>query len=496
MIVLGIDVGSSSVKVSLFDALKGEKLSDASYPPHEMEIISLHPSWAEQNPNDWMSHLLRALQFLRKTHSKELKEVQSIGISYQMHGLVLVDRQGKALRDAIIWCDSRAVQIGDKAFKDLGSDYCLSHLHNSPGNFTASKLKWVKENEPQIYEKIHKMMLPGDFIAYQLTNEISTTKSGLSEGVFWDFKNNQISEELLHYYGIEKAMIPEAKDSFADHGRLSKEMAEQLGLTSNIPITYKAGDQPNNALSLNVLTPGAVAATAGTSGVVYGVTQVKEYDPKSRVNTFLHVNHTAENNRLGILLNLNSVGILNSWVRQNILNNSMTYPQMNEKAAEAEEGANGLLVLPFGNGAERLLGNKNMGAGFQGLNLNRHQQSHILRGIQEGIAYAFNYGLEIMKQMGLDLSVIRAGQANLFLSPLFRQTFSNLSGAQIELYNTDGAEGAARGAAIGAHFFSHAEEAFNSLKLLETVQPDLNSNISAYYQNWKQLLDQKLKTIE
>lgn len=495
MIVLGIDVGSSSVKVSLFDAAKGKKIENASYPPDEMEIISVQKNWAEQDPDLWMSYLHHAILMLKKKSPKELKLAQAIGISYQMHGLVAIDKQGKPLRNAIIWCDSRAVETGKRAFKDLGEEFCLSHLLNSPGNFTASKLKWVKENEVKLYKKIHKIMLPGDFISYKLTNRICTTSSGLSEGMFWDFKNNEISNELLEYYGISKEFIPEINDTFSDQGKLSLEMAEELGMTAGIPITYRAGDQPNNALSLNVLKPGTVAATAGTSGVVYGVTEKKEYDPKSRVNTFLHVNNQLEEPRLGVLLNLNSVGILNSWARKNLMNQSLNYEEMNQLAAQAEEGSAGLLVLPFGNGAERMLENKNIGAGFYGLNLVKHQQSHMMRSIQEGIAFAFNYGLDIMKSLGLDLSVIRAGQANMFLSPLFAQTLSNISGARIELYNTDGAEGAARGAAIGAGFFKQPEDAFDGLKLLKTIEPESNTNIQDYYQNWKSILETQIKDI-
>jgi len=495
MIVLGIDLGSSSVKVSLFDAAKGNRIENASYPPKEMKIISVHKDWAEQDPDLWMSYFRNAILMLQKKSPKELKLVQAIGISYQMHGLVTIDKQGKPLRNAIIWCDSRAVEIGNNAFLNLGQEFCLSHLLNSPGNFTASKLKWIQENELDLFEKIYKIMLPGDYIAFKLTNKICTTSSGLSEGIFWDYKNNQLSEELMEYYGFSKSMIPDIVDTFSDQGKLSSGMAKELGLTAGIPVSYRAGDQPNNALSLNVLEPGTVAATAGTSGVVYGVTNKKEYDSKSRVNTFLHVNNQTEDPRLGVLLNLNSVGILNSWARNNLVNQSLSYEEMNQLAAEAEEGSAGLLVLPFGNGAERMLENKNIGAGFYGLNLVKHQQCHMMRAIQEGIAFAFNYGLDIMKSMGLDLSVIRAGQANMFLSPLFAQTLSNISGARIELYNTDGADGAARGAAIGAGFFNNVEEAFDGLKLLKSIVPEKNTQIHEYYQNWKKILEKQIKDI-
>lgn len=494
MISLGIDIGSSSIKVALFDTGKGRSIARVSYPPTEMEIISPENDRAEQDPETWMTNLQHAMAMLRRDHAMALKDVAAIGITYQMHGLVVVDKDGKVLRNAIIWCDSRAVEIGQKAFRDLGSKFCLEHLLNAPGNFTASKLKWIKNEEPEIYRCIHKIMLPGDYIAYRLTNEIRTTASGLSEGIFWDFGKNAISEVLLNYYGFDKDVLPQTVDTFSIQGNLTTEMAARLGLKPNIPVSYRAGDQPNNALSLKVLHPGEVAATAGTSGVVYGVTGKKEYDPLSRVNTFLHVNNSNKDPRLGILLCLNSIGILNSWARHQLMGDMYSYEEMNAVATRIPEGSDGMLILPFGNGAERVLENRNIGASFHGLNFTNHKQGHLLRALQEGIAFAFKYGLEIMENLGLDLTVIRAGKTNMFLSELFTQTMANISGARIELYNTDGSEGAARGAGIGTGYFNTPEEAFDGLKVLETFEPQKNSNIHKYYDDWKRQIKHTLES--
>jgi len=488
MILLGIDIGSSFIKVNLFDAEKGQSIAQAFHPPTEMNIVSPHHNWAEQDPESWMTSLKMAIGLLKNNHSHSLKNVGAIGISYQMHGLVAVDKNGVVVRNAIIWCDSRAVEIGNKAFHYLGENFCLKHLLNSPGNFTASKLKWVKDHEPAVYERIYKIMLPGDYIAYRLTNEIKTTASGLSEGIFWDFEKNSVSDELLNHYGLDKNLLPEVADTFSIQGKLTAEMAELLGMKANIPVSYRAGDQPNNALSLKVLNPGEVAATAGTSGVVYGVTDQKKFDTKSRVNTFLHVNNSLMNPRLGILLCLNSVGIMNSWARHQIMGGQINYDEMNKMAAQAPEGSDGLFVLPFGNGAERVLCNRNIGASFHGLNLTSHNQSHLLRALQEGVAFAFQHGVEVMETLGVGLSVIRAGKTNMFLSNLFTQTLANISGAAIELYNTDGSEGAARGAGIGTGFFKSPEEAFDGLKLLETIEPNHHTRIHESYFQWKSLL--------
>jgi xylulokinase len=407
-----------------------------------------------------------------------------------MHGLVVVDRQQKVLRPSIIWCDSRATEIGNLAFNEIGNELCLDSLLNSPGNFTASKLKWVKENEPAVYEKIDKIMLPGDYIAMRLTGEIRTTASGLSEGMFWDFRKNQVSELVLDYYGFSKELIPDLVDTFGIQGYVSAGIAGELGLKPGTPVSYRAGDQPNNALSLNVLNPGEIAATAGTSGVVYGVSGEVRYDPQSRVNTFAHVNHAATDDRLGVLLCINGTGILNSWMNKYVGNKDYSYQQMNELAGSIPTGSEGLSILPFGNGAERVLGNRNIGAHICGLDFNRHTQSHLFRAAQEGIVFSFKYGMDILKGIGIDAKVIRAGKSNMFLSPVFRETLANISGVSIELYNTDGAAGAARGAGVGCGYYSSFKEAFSGLTKLGVIEPDQNESdrVNQAYQTWEDQL--------
>jgi xylulokinase len=489
MLLLGIDLGSSSVKTSVIDGESGKCLATAFYPKEEMEIISVQPGWAEQDPEIWWTNLKAAIsECTGKLGTKKI-DIGAIGISYQMHGLVTVDKDKKVLRPSIIWCDSRAVNYGDKAFRDLGNEFCLSHLLNSPGNFTASKLAWVRENEPDIFKRIDKVMLPGDYIAMKLTGEITTSFTGLSEGMFWDISENRLCEELMSYYGFNTSIIPDASLSFSTSGTLLKNMADDLGLKEGIPVSYRAGDQPNNALSLNVLQPGEVAATAGTSGVIYGVTDKKKYDPLSRINTFLHVNHSQKDTRLGVLLCINGTGILNSWLRRNT-GGELTYNEMNTLAGKIAPGSEGLTILPFGNGSERMLGNRKPGASISGLNFNTHTKAHMFRAAQEGIAFSFRYGLDIMKETGIDPKLIRAGEANMFLSKIFRETLSTVTGTEIHLYNTDGSIGAARGAGIGCGYYRSEQEAFNGLVALGITEPSV-SLFDAYeeaYSNWKSLL--------
>ncbi len=490
MYLLGLDIGSSSVKASLVDAASGKCIAQDFMPKVEQKITAIKAGWAEQEPEMWYNNMKAALGNVMAAAGAKPTDVKAIGISYQMHGLVLVDKDQHVLRPAIIWCDSRAVPYGEKAFQALGADYCLSHLLNSPGNFTAAKLAWVKENEPEIFSKIYKLMLPGDYIAMRLTGEITTTVGDLSEGIFWDFKNNCISKELMEHFGFDMNIIPDIVPTFSVQGRVNALAAADLGLAEGTPVSYRAGDQPNNALSLNVLRPGEIASTAGTSGVVYGVIGEVNYDKLSRVNTFAHVNHSATDPRLGVLCCINGTGILNSWMRRNVMPDGMGYGEMNDLAAQAPIGADGVSIIPFGNGAERILQNRETGASIHGINFNIHNRSHLLRAAQEGIVFSFIYGMEIMQQMGMSLNTIKAGKANMFLSPLFRDTLAGTTGATIELYDTDGAVGAAKGAGVGAGIYADTDEAFATLQKLAVIEPDA-ANAAAYreaYARWRSLI--------
>lgn len=487
--LLGFDVGSSSVKASLVNADTGKCVATAFYPEKEAPIMAVKAGWAEQDPQMWWDNAKLSLKKIMADAQVKGEDIKAIGISYQMHGLVCVDKNLQALRPSIIWCDSRAVPYGEKAFRDLGAEQCLGHLLNSPGNFTAAKLAWVKENEPDIYEKIYKVMLPGDYIAMRLSGVANTTVSGLSEGMLWDFKNNRVADFLTKYYGFDESIISDIVPTFSIQSEVSAEAAAETGLKAGIPITYRAGDQPNNALSLNVFNPGEIASTAGTSGVVYGVLGNVNYDKKSRVNTFAHVNHTEEQTRLGVLLCINGTGILNAWVHRNITP-EVGYAEMNDLAATVPIGSEGVTVIPFGNGAERVLENKEIGCSFNGVNFNKHSRAHLVRAAQEGIVFSFCYGMEIMQQMGMDIHKIHAGKANMFLSPLFRDTLAGVSGATIELYDTDGSVGAAKGAGIGAGIYKDNNEAFASLDKLQVIEPDEahRAEYLAAYARWKDIL--------
>lgn len=487
--LLGFDVGSSSVKASLVNADTGKCVATAFYPEKEAPIMAVKAGWAEQDPQMWWDNAKLSLKKIMADAQVKGEDIKAIGISYQMHGLVCVDKNLQALRPSIIWCDSRAVPYGEKAFRDLGAEQCLGHLLNSPGNFTAAKLAWVKENEPDIYEKIYKVMLPGDYIAMRLSGVVNTTVSGLSEGMLWDFKNNRVADFLTKYYGFDESIISDIVPTFSIQSEVSAEAAAETGLEAGTPITYRAGDQPNNALSLNVFNPGEIASTAGTSGVVYGVLGNVNYDKKSRVNTFAHVNHTEEQTRLGVLLCINGTGILNAWVHRNITP-EVGYAEMNDLAATVPIGSEGVTVIPFGNGAERVLENKEIGCSFNGVNFNKHSRAHLVRAAQEGIVFSFCYGMEIMQQMGMDIHKIHAGKANMFLSPLFRDTLAGVSGATIELYDTDGSVGAAKGAGIGAGIYKDNNEAFASLDKLQVIEPDEahRAEYLAAYARWKDIL--------
>ena len=509
MYLLGYDVGSSSVKASIVDAETGKCIATSYYPKNEAPILTERPGWAEQEPEMWWQNLKYATKDVlaqasgqkpgtvgssgnRPDTSGVARQIAAIGIAYQMHGLVCVDQDYEALRPSIIWCDSRAVPYGQKAFESLGPAQCLTHLLNSPGNFTAAKLAWVKENEPRLFDRIHKIMLPGDYIALKLSGTACTTVSGLSEGMFWDFKEGRVADFLMDWFGFDKALLPDIVPTFAEQGRVCALAAEELGLAEGTPITYRAGDQPNNALSLNVFEPGEVASTAGTSGVVYGVSGKVSFDPLSRVNTFAHVNHTPEQDRLGVLLCINGTGILNSWIRRNICPEDFHYTQMNAIASAVPIGCDGVGILPYGNGAERVLGNRETGCRIFGLNFNLHNRNHLVRAAQEGIVFSFKYGMDIMAGMGMDIKRIHAGKANMFLSPMFREALAGTTGATIELFDTDGSVGAAKGAGMGAGIYKDHNEAFATLERLEVIEPAFEQEYAEAYGVWKEELERVL----
>ena len=217
------------------------------------------------------------------------------------------------------------------------------------------------------------------------------------------------------------------------------------------------------------------------------------YDKKSRVNTFAHVNYTTDEDRLGVLLCINGTGILNAWVHRNIVPD-LSYTEMNDVASTVPVGADGVTVIPFGNGAERVLENKEVNCSVHGLNFNKHNRAHIIRAAQEGIVFSFCYGMEVMQQMGMEIKKIHAGSANMFLSRIFRDTLANVSGATIELYATDGAAGAAKAAGIGCGLYKDNTEAFGTLQKLKVIEPN-DSERASYldaYARWKELLKESL----
>lgn len=495
MYFLGYDLGSSSVKACLLDGELSRAVAWSTYPDREMTIDAPRPGWAEQHPDSWWDAARIATERLLASASITPSEIGGIGISYQMHGLVIVDEHGKPLRPSIIWCDSRAVEIGDRAFEALGAGRCLETLLNSPGNFTASKLAWVREHEPEVFERVDRFMLPGDYFAWRLTGRMATTVSGLSEGMLWDFSENRVARFVLEHYGIPASLVPETVPTFGEQGRLTDDAAQKFGLTPGTPVVYRAGDQPNNALSLNVLEPGEIAATAGTSGVVYGVSDTVRADPRSRVNSFAHVNHSGNETetRLGILLCINGAGSSYRWLRETLSTSTTSYDEMNERASAVAIGAGGLVVFPFGNGAERMLENRDPGASLAHLNFNIHDGAHLARAVQEGVAFSFRYGMDILTELGTHPRVIRAGRANMFSSPVFTDAVTGASGVSVELYRTDGAEGAARGAAVGAKHFTLAE-AFEGLECEATIEPDSErrSEYEDAYGRWSAELRERM----
>ena len=491
MLLLGIDLGTSFIKASIVDSQTGKKIVTAQYPETESEIISNNKGWAEQDPAIWWENTKKAILKANASGLYNPNDIGAIGIAYQMHGLVVVDKHQKPLRNAIIWCDSRAVEIGNNAFSNLAPQGFLESHLNSPGNFTASKLAWVKKNEPEVYHSIHKFMLPGDFICMRLTKEINSNPSSISEGILWDFQKNELSKNLMSHYGFDQTLVPDIQPIFSNYGTVDIDIANELGISSTAIVSYKAGDQPNNALSLGVIEPGEVAATAGTSGVIYAVTDQLIFDKESRVNSFVHVNHNEQQNNIGVLLCINGTGIQNSWIKK-ISAKELSYEQINNKASKVAIGSEGIIVLPFGNGAERMLNNKTVHGHVENLDFLRHHEVHLWRAVQEGIAFSFRYGLDIIRENNIHPNIIKAGYANMFLSPIFQESFAGVTQVPVELYENDGSVGAALGAGIGAKVFKDKNEAFSGLTKIKTIEPQNVDLYNDLYLTWKNSLLQKL----
>ena len=491
MYYLGYDLGSSSIKVSIVCSKTGKNIHTLNEPSDEMQIISNQNDWAEQDPDSWWGHICNGTKRILKESKVNNKEIISIGISYQMHGLVIIDKKGNSLRNSIIWCDSRAVDIGNSAFNDLGSKKCSENLLNSPGNFTASKLKWVKENEPDTYRKIYKFMLPGDYIAFKMSDIVNSTRNGLSEGILWDYKENKVAEWLLNYYKIDTSLTPKIVENFTNQGEITSKAANETGLLAGTPITYRAGDQPNNALSLNVLKNGEVAATGGTSGVVYAVTNKLNSNESTRINHFAHVNYSNKNQLIGKLLCINGAGIMYKWLKTNT--SAKSYQEMNNLADNIPIGSNGLIVIPFGNGSERMFNNKNIGTHFFNLNLNVHSEGHLYRACLEAIAFSFVYGIEIMKNDGTEIKLIKAGNDNLFRSQVFSNTVSTLINKNIEIYNTTGSVGAARASGLVDGNLDKFSAFLSKNDHVNTFKPKKdNQQYVKAYNNWKNELKKLL----
>ncbi|WP_221409105.1 FGGY family carbohydrate kinase [Reichenbachiella versicolor] len=459
--------------MALLDATTNTTITTLRYPEHDYSVISKQHGWAEQHPDMWWQDLCHATKLLIQETQISPRDIGGIGITYQMHGLVLVDRDHKALRPAIIWSDGRAVNIGKRAFHDMGELFCLENLLNSPGNFTTSRLKWIKDNEPHIYERTYKFMLPGDYIAMKMTGEICSTVSGISEAILWDFQKQKVSQEILNYFELDKELVPDLQPTFSIQGNLTHQAAYQTGLHPNTPFTYRAGDQPNNALALNVMRPGEIAASSAESGVVYGIVDTPKYDPKSRVNSFAHVNYE-EQNGIGVLLCLNGAGKQYNWLKHQIAVSGRNYEDMERIASTIPVGSDGLCVLPFGNGAERILEDRNINSHILNLDFNRHTRGHVFRAALEGVAFSFVHGVNVLKEMNIDVDIIRVGNEDMFRSEVFAMTLATMLDCQVEQVDTNGAIGAARGAGIACGAYKNLEEALRSIKPKAIYEPRLN----------------------
>jgi xylulokinase len=449
---LGVDVGTGGSRALLVDANGRVRYSFVA--PHE-EMRMLKPLWAEQEPEDWWRASQLAIQGVLKQAKADGGAINGIGLSGQMHGLVLLDEKHSVIRPALIWCDQRSQRQVDEINAAAGPETVLRATANPVlTGFTLPKLLWVKDNEPEKYSRIKRVLLPKDFVRFKLTGEFITDVSDASGTALFDVLRRKWSDEMIGILHLDKSILPEALESSAIAGHISEEAARATGLRAGTPVVAGAGDQAASAIGNGIVRSGEVSCTVGTSGVVFAYLEKPAYDPLGRVHTFCHaipgVWHV-----MGVT---QGAGLSLQWYRNRFSQNS-DYDELTADASLSPPGAHGLFWLPYLMGERTPHLDANARAAWVGLTA-KHQASDLVRSILEGVCYSLKDGLEIIRELGATPSTTRlsGGGAK---SPLWHQLFANIFNQRVTTLETQegSAFGAALLAAIGTKHYASAKEA-------------------------------------
>lgn len=482
-IVIGLDVGTSGTKAIAMDET-GRLMASAlvEYPLH-----SPRPGWAEQDPADWRAAALSALSQLAARVTPA--DVRGIGLTGQMHGSVFLDAENSVLRPALLWCDQRTAAQCDAITKKVGAARLIEMVSNPAlTGFTAPKILWLRDNEPQLFEKVRRVLLPKDYIRWVLTGEYATDVADASGTLLFDVKNRCWHRELLSLLDIDPALLPASFEGPEVTGTLTAEAAAQTGLPAGIPVVAGGGDQAANGVGCGIVRRGVVSASLGTSGVLFAFADTVSTDPEGRVHTFCHSVpgcwHT-----MGVVLS--AAGSLqwfrnqlwtNEWVRAKAEGREV-YEEITTAAGTAPAGSEGLLFLPYLTGERTPHKDPFARAAFIGLSL-RHTRAHMARAVLEGVAYAMNDSTEIMRGMGVAVDEVRCSGGGA-RSALWRQIMADVNAAPMVTINVD--EGPAYGAAIlasvAAGMHARVDAACDAvIREVDRVSPDPAA--SAGYGRW------------
>lgn len=477
--LLGIDIGTTGAKTLLINE-SGETVAQFTA---EWPLSTPHPNWAEQNPEDWWNGTVTSIkEVLRLARLKDVGEIKGIGLSGQMHSSVFLDKDNKVLRPAILWCDTRTAPQCKWITEKVGLENLRAWVYNPAlEGFTAPKIIWVRDNEPQVYEKVRRVLLPKDYIRFLLTGEQAMDVSDAAGTLMFDVRNRRWSDEFLEAVGIPKDFLPPVLESIDVCGRITRRVAELTGLREGTPVVGGGADNTCGATGTGIVKEGRVLASLGTSGVIFAHTDSVKVDPRMRVHTFCH-SVPDKWYLMGVVLSAGGAfrwfrDVLGEMEKQQARSVGQDpYDLLTREAQQAPIGSEGLFFLPYLMGERTPHQSADARGAFIGLTA-RHEKSCIVRSVLEGITFGMRDSLEIMRQLGLKIEQIRLTGGG-GKSPFWKQLQADIYGAEVVTVNTT--EGPAFGAAImagvGAGVYADLVEAVEDVvKITERIQPNLEA---------------------
>jgi xylulokinase len=486
--LLGIDVGTGGTRAALVDP-RGRVIGAAT--AEHAPMSSRRFGWAEQSPEDWWRAACQAIRECLAKTSVSAAEVSAIGLTGQMHGLVLLDAQDRVVRPAIIWCDQRTEQECRDITQRVGAER-LIELTANPAltGFTLPKIWWVRRHEPELWARVRSLMLPKDYVRFRLTGERAIDVADASGTLMFDVVHRRWSQEMLKISQLDEALLPKVFESVEISAYVHQDGANQAGLRPGIPVVAGAGDQAAGAVGMGIVKPGAVSATIGTSGVVFAATSAPVLEPHGRIHTFCH----AIPNRWHVMGVTQGAGLSLRWFRDQFGagadDGRDPYDRLADEAAQAPAGADGLLWAPYLMGERTPHLDPNARGALVGITA-QHTRAHVIRAILEGVAFSLRDSLTLFREIGVPIESIRLGGGGA-RSPLWQQIQADIYGMPVELIEADegGAYGAALLAGVGSGNWSSVEAACESaVRVAKRAQPNAKTaeQMDRQYKEYRKL---------